>query len=333
MVTRGHKIKLVILISLLLTLIAVPTLAAGEPRLILAAETLQAATSQEMVVRLLVEDASPTVAVQAHLTFDPATLQVVALDHGDFLTKAPVTDAYVWQNRFDNEAGTLDYALLLNPTQPPAEGNGLLATITFQVRRDGPATIGIQKGFFFDPNGVKMAAQTDSVPHPSGGETATEIASAVPSQPLADQTAGSVSQPPEVESKPLIQERPVQAQMGSATTNAGEVEVNPAAPVLEPEPPAEVTQSLPAGPRYFRIEAQPSFGHQQLPALMLLVGLGGMVLGTGFIGLVGIVAGWFWLVRARRHRSRRSASVQIIELGQNYPISLPPIPVRRIGPP
>jgi hypothetical protein len=311
-------------------LLPATSLAASEPRLVLSSETLQLAVGQETVVKLLVENAAPAIKVQTRLTFDPASLQVVALTNGDFLTNSPETEAFVLANEFDNESGTLDYALLLKPGQPPAEGNGLVATVIFQAKTDGQATIEIQEGRFFSPAGAEIAALTENTQLIIGDEAAAEYVAVDQLQPLPEVAESSVANPPVVESMPPVEEQPIPEQMESATASPEEVAVSPAAPMIEPEPAAEVTEPATTGLRRFRVQPQFSINNDQLLALALLVGLGLLVLAASFMGMVGVGVGWFWWVRARRRRSRRSAPVQIIMPRRNYPISLSPVPVRRI---
>ena len=90
---------------------------------------------QSLTITLQAENVSNLTAAEAHLSFDPAVLEVVALQPGDFLQPD-----FIVQNVFDNTAGTIDYAVA-QIGQPAAQGSGALLVIEFRVRAAGDSPI------------------------------------------------------------------------------------------------------------------------------------------------------------------------------------------------
>lgn len=156
---------ILLLLALLLTCLTLAPLtqAAGQPRLRLNADRLDVVAGQEIAVQLWVEEATPVYGAEAHLAFDPTLLTVLALNHGDFFTANPAKEAFVLQNKADNKAGTIDYALaLLNPA-PSVEGDGLLLTIIFQAKAAGQATIRLEEGLFGTETGEEVVPMLESL--------------------------------------------------------------------------------------------------------------------------------------------------------------------------
>jgi hypothetical protein len=89
-------------------------------------------------------------ALEVHLSFDPAVLEVVRLEEGD-LVKADFTV----QNTFDNTAGTIDYAVA-QIDRPPASGSGILFEIIFRARALGQSPIRFH-GVSAAPEGLILA--------------------------------------------------------------------------------------------------------------------------------------------------------------------------------
>lgn len=89
-------------------------------------------------------------AVEVHLSFDPAVLEVLRLEEGD-LVKADFTV----QNIFDNTAGTIDYAVA-QINRPPASGSGVLFEIIFRARGTGQSPIRFH-GVSAAPEGLLLA--------------------------------------------------------------------------------------------------------------------------------------------------------------------------------
>ncbi len=309
--THQHIFKIITLAVVLLNLIPVSALAEGEPRLTLAVEPLPVAAGQEVVVTVRAADVSPAVKVEAHLTFDPTTLAVVTLDHGDFLSPNPDADAFVLQKNFGNQGGTINYAVWLKPGQPAAAGNGLLATVTFQALANGPAIIEIQEGRFFSSDKVEMIAATDRVQFTIGGGAEVDHTLAGPEQPAP---ASPVIQEAPAPAAPPVQEQPGPDQAASTDANPVVAAVTPAvqeqsiqavavidaAPETVTGPEREVEAPAPyQKPRRFKIQPPSNPGNNWL-AVLLVVGLGVVVFSIGTLGFVGTVSAWFWLARSRR---------------------------------
>ncbi len=150
-------------IFLLLALLPLTSLAAGEPRLRLATERAEIFSCQTVVIDVLVEDAPAIYGVESHVAFDPAILQVVSVQAGDFLSADPNNETYVLQSQFDNDAGTLDYVVsLLNPA-PPASGSGRLVSLTFAAKIGESTTITLPKGVFGTQSGAEITAVTEGL--------------------------------------------------------------------------------------------------------------------------------------------------------------------------
>lgn len=107
---------------------------------------LQPATQQLNVgdttaVQILVENVVGLVAVDIQLQFNPAILQAqdadpnqdgVQIQPGDFLAAE-----FVVANEVNNSTGLVHYAVVQLGSTPPANGSGLLATITWQAVAQG----------------------------------------------------------------------------------------------------------------------------------------------------------------------------------------------------
>lgn len=110
----------------------------AEPALKISSSADSISAGQTVTVTLQAESISGLTAAEAHLTFDPAFLEIVALDSGSFLQ----TD-FVVQNNFDNQAGTIDYAVA-QINRPAAHGSGPLLVIEFRARAPGRARVGFR---------------------------------------------------------------------------------------------------------------------------------------------------------------------------------------------
>jgi len=92
-----------------------------------------------ITIPVKVENISDLIAMEIHLSFDPARLEVVQLKNGGF-----VKADYVVQNTFDNTNGTLDYAVA-QIAGSPASGSGTLLEIVFRAKEKGQALINFHK--------------------------------------------------------------------------------------------------------------------------------------------------------------------------------------------
>jgi hypothetical protein len=270
-----NQIKKIMILIVSVALLVLPAIAsaAGEPRLQLSVEKLNVVVGQEISVALWVENAPLIYGVESHLVFDPAALEVVSLEHGDFLSPDPANEAFILQNQADNEAGTLDYALaLLNPA-PPVEGDGLLASITFQAKADGSTTIQIKEALFGTQTGeeiVPVVQDTELTIIAGDGQPA-----AAADQPGAEVTGE--------EERLLVESPSTVAESSSEVAASEETSVAPGSPA----------------PRSAHASGASSDDHGFWLGLSIL-GLGVIVAFIGLVGFAGLIGGWFWMARARR---------------------------------
>ena len=276
---QGMKYQLIMLMALCLALLPTPILAAGEPRIQLSVDNLSLQAGQDVVVKLLVEEAPPVYGAQTYLTFDPAMLEAVTLEHGNFFTAQPAQEAFVLQNLLDNEAGSVKYSLaLLNPA-PPVEGNGLLATITFRAKASGAATLSLADARFGTQTGEEIMALTNHLELTiDGGPGASN------SQSLVSQnTPGRANS--DLETAPSV-----------STSNGSQ-----AAPAAEAD---AVRSNDPAqDPRRVSVRQNASSNDSSwLVGLSIVAGLGLIALASLVVLLAGLVLIWFRFGRRRRRR-------------------------------
>ena len=110
--------------------------AAAAPIVSLGTGVLEVPVGQTVPLPVSVADIQDLYGIEFHLRFDPAVVQVADADpstngvqvaEGDFLSAD-----FVAQNEVDNQAGTIDYAVMqVNPNEPRS-GGGTLLTIRFQ---------------------------------------------------------------------------------------------------------------------------------------------------------------------------------------------------------
>ena len=110
--------------------------AAAAPIVSLGTGVLEVPLGQSMPLPVSVADIQDLYGIEFYLRFDPAVVQVTDADpstngvqvaEGDFLSAD-----FVARNEVDNQAGTIDYAVMqVNPNEPRS-GGGTLLTIRFQ---------------------------------------------------------------------------------------------------------------------------------------------------------------------------------------------------------
>lgn len=106
-----------------------------------------------------VENVSNLTAIELHLSYNPAVMEVTGMTNGGFV----VAD-FTAQNTYDNAAGTVDYAVAqINRT--PATGSGNLLIINFRAKANGISTVTARatqaapKGYLLsDQNGTGIQA-------------------------------------------------------------------------------------------------------------------------------------------------------------------------------
>jgi len=106
---------------------AIPTLAYAQTTLSFSTPTKLATNSYSVNV-LISSGNNKTTAVQLEISYNPKVLTNVDIKTGPFFT-TPV----VLLKKIDAVNGRISYALGINPTQKPTNGNGVVATITFST--------------------------------------------------------------------------------------------------------------------------------------------------------------------------------------------------------
>ena len=140
---------------------------AGQPQatLKLVPSTTKIDHGQTVAVVLRVEGVHNLYGAQADLHFDPSQLTVQDADPaaegiqsalGSFLSPD-----FVVFNEVDNKAGTLRLAFTQMAPHPPVEGNGDLATVTFEGIGSGEATLTWENVILADVNGQKINAHLE----------------------------------------------------------------------------------------------------------------------------------------------------------------------------
>jgi hypothetical protein len=134
----------IVIVAVLAALWTAWPAAASAPVVSLGNGILEVPVGQTAPLPVSVADVQDLYGVEIHLRFDPAVVQVADADSsapgvqialGDFLSAD-----FVAQNRADNQAGTIDFAVTqLNPSEAKS-GSGTLLTIGFQGIGAGQAS-------------------------------------------------------------------------------------------------------------------------------------------------------------------------------------------------
>jgi hypothetical protein len=149
------------ILLLALTGIMSLTIALAEsPRIYLSAEGVELTAGQEFTLDVLVENIPPIYGADVRLLFSPDEVEVVTLSDGDFIN---AENSFFLQNEFNNEEGSIDYALALVNPAPEAQGNGRLLTVTFLAKRDGASAVGIESSEFGTRTGDLVTLIKDGV--------------------------------------------------------------------------------------------------------------------------------------------------------------------------
>jgi hypothetical protein len=109
--------------------------AAGEPALAFSPDSMSVQAGETFAITLQAQEVDGLTAFEAHLEFNPAVLEVVSLENGGF-----VAADFVVQDAFDNQAGTLDYAVA-QLERPAAQGSGALLVIQFRALAAGTSAL------------------------------------------------------------------------------------------------------------------------------------------------------------------------------------------------
>lgn len=92
-------------------------------------------SGENFSVNVNINNTSDLTAFELHLAFDPAKLEVVELKNGGLLTAD-----FVVQNTFDNQAGTIDYAIA-QIGRDPVHGSGSILEIVFLANASGSSDL------------------------------------------------------------------------------------------------------------------------------------------------------------------------------------------------
>lgn len=210
------KTKIFILLLTLMWLMSFASVMAEEQsRITLSVENLELTVGQEINVDVVVENMPQVYGADVELTFNPEQLEVVDADEslpgvqlqaGDFID---AEQGFFLQNEVNNQAGIIDYALtLLNPA-PPAEGNGVLATIAFRAKVDGQTKIDIQTSEFGTQTGEVIPLVLNGIEIGVGltnedGDDQPISEPVIESEPNENPNSNDTNQDPEIPSDWLL---------------------------------------------------------------------------------------------------------------------------------
>lgn len=220
-----HLLAGLLLVGLLLP----PARAAGAGTvLVLSPQPVQVAPGERVKLTAAVQDVANLYAVEVHLRFDPALLQVVPAGT-DAATPASelLKPDFVAANRFDNAAGSVDFAFTQISPSEPVSGSGPLMTVTFSAVGAGNAAVNVESFILSDIDGMALPAQSSHAQITIGGRTASEPTGTPPAPATAVASPAGPSASPVPEASPAAT-APVAA---AAAAAAG----NPTGAVPEPE--------------------------------------------------------------------------------------------------
>ena len=111
-------------------------------------------------LNLTVADVTNLAAYQTDLTYDPAIVNVTAVDLGAFLGSTGRTAVPIGPT-IDNTAGKVTFGAFSFGSPPAVSGAGTLATITFQPKIVGSTVLHLQTTGLSDPNGNAISVATE----------------------------------------------------------------------------------------------------------------------------------------------------------------------------
>ena len=146
-----------VMIILIASLSGAPVLAQGAATVRVDPSASSVQVNDTASIAIKVDNIANLTAFELHLSFDPAVLEVTGMTNGGF-----VAADFTAQNKFDNAAGTIDYAIAqMNRT--PAQGNGTLLNIVFRAKGAGSTTVTTRATqaapdglLFADQNGISI---------------------------------------------------------------------------------------------------------------------------------------------------------------------------------
>jgi len=123
------------------------------------------ALGDTVIVEIRVQDVVDLYAVDLHLTFDPAVLQVddadgnpangVQIESGDFLDPAHL---YVVYHDALNDMGVITYTATMLYPAVPVSGSGVLARITFRAHSLGSSAVAFSRAVLSDQHAESISA-------------------------------------------------------------------------------------------------------------------------------------------------------------------------------
>jgi hypothetical protein len=117
---------------------------------------------QRAIIELTVDQVSGIYGAEIHLRFDPKVLQVVDADPGQEGTQLELgtlpSPDFVVQNRADNTAGTIDYAVTQLPPTQPGQGEGVIARVTFEAKQAAVSQVQFEQFVLADTEGRNIVA-------------------------------------------------------------------------------------------------------------------------------------------------------------------------------
>jgi LysM repeat protein len=121
------------------SLISTPALAQGTTAVVRTdPATAAVKVNDSFTITVKAENIANLTAIELHLSFNPAVLEVTSLTNGGF-----VAADFTAQSTYDNTAGTIDYAIA-QMNRAPAQGSGALLGINFRAKTDGISTITVR---------------------------------------------------------------------------------------------------------------------------------------------------------------------------------------------
>ena len=131
-----------------------------------APDALGLATSAEGAVALRFENVQDLYGVEAHLTFDPAIVEVVDADPSKSGVQVHLgewlNNSFVAVNQADNSAGKIDIAATLVNPAPPVSGEGNIATITFRGKVQGISPLTLESIILVTRDSDVIASQSQN---------------------------------------------------------------------------------------------------------------------------------------------------------------------------
>lgn len=198
--------------------------AAGNAAMVLRPSASEVAVGGEIVVQVDVQDVQSLYGFEAHLSFDPALLEVVDAAPAENGTQVELLNSFlkpqfVAQNQADNSSGTIDLAFTQLAPTAPASGSGTIARITFRGKAAGSAAVRVLSVILADDKAQPITVSAE------GAGFVVSGAAAQANQPTA--TATQAGAPP----TPTLPAEGAEASFtATATPTSGEAATATAAP-------------------------------------------------------------------------------------------------------